>query len=147
MNRIQVKAYHPVQGSPGLTILMAENEEVTACFLEFVLQKSGDRVIRSNNGEHAKRLMSVMNHPEAVVIDTILLDTTRAGLLAYLRIQAPCQATPAAMLTTNAESLDPGQAALLGVDDHILKPVSPTRLATRWNRLVKQPRRKQTRVA
>ena len=79
MNRIQVKAYHPVQGSPGLTILMAENEEVTACFLEFVLQKSGDRVIRSNNGEHAKRLMSVMNHPEAVVIDTTLLDTTRAG--------------------------------------------------------------------
>ena len=134
-------------GSPGLTILMVENEEVTVCLLEFVLQKNGYRVIHSNNGEHAKRLMSTMDPPDAVLIDMILPDTTGLDLLAYLRIQARWQTTPVAMLTTNAESLDPAQTALLGVDDYIRKPVSPTRLATRLNRLLKHSRKKQTRVA
>ncbi|MCS6289490.1 MAG: response regulator [Nitrospira sp.] len=136
-----------IKGSPGLTILMVENEEVTACLLEFVLQENGYRVIHSNNGAHATRLMSAMDPPDAVLIDTILPDTTGLSLLAYLRIQAHWQTTPVAMLTTNAESLDPGQAALLGVDDYILKPVSPTRLATRLNRLLKHSGRKWTRVA
>lgn len=136
-----------IKGSPGLTILMVENEEITACLLEFVLQKNGYRVIHSNNGDHAKRLMSAMDPPDAVLLDMVLPDTTGLDLLAYLRTQTPWQTTPVVMLTTHAESLDPGQAALLGVDDYILKPVSPTRLATRLNRLLKHSRRKHTRVA
>ena len=136
-----------IKGSPGLTILMVENEEVTACLLEFVLQKNGYRVIHSNNGAHAKSLISTMEPPNAVLLDTTLPDTTGLDLLAYLRAQKHWETTPVAMLTTSAESLDPGQAALLGVNDSILKPVSPTRLATRLNRLLTDSQRKQTRVA
>ena len=125
-----------IKGFPGLTILMVENEEVTVCLLEFVLQKNGYRVVHSNNGEHAKRLMSTMDPPDAVLIDMILPDTTGLDLLAYLRLQAHWQTTPVAMLTTNAEHLDPREAVRLGIKDYILKPVSPTRLATRLNRLL-----------
>lgn len=135
------------KGSPELTILMVENEEDTACLLEFVLQKNGYRVIHSNNGNHAKNLISAMNPPDAVLLDMTLPDTTGLDLLDYLRTQQHWQTTPVALLTTNAESLDSGRAARLGVRDYILKPVSPTRLAMRVNRLLADSQRKQTRVA
>lgn len=110
------------KGSPGLTILMVENEEDTACLLEFMLQKNGYRVIHSNNGHHAKSLMSSMDPPDAVLLDMALPDTTGLDLLAYLRTRQHWQTIPVAMLTTNAESLDPEQAALLGVTTRFSSP-------------------------
>ena len=134
-------------GSSGLTVLMVENEEDTACLLEFVLQKNGYRVIHSYNGDHAKRLMSAMEAPDAVLLDMALPDMSGLDLLAYLRTQEHWRNTPVAMLTTSADSLDPRQAARLGIHDSILKPVSPTRLATRLNRLLTDSRKKRPRVA
>lgn len=135
------------KGSPGLTILMVENKEDTACLLEFVLQKNGYRVIHSNNGSQAKSLISAMDPPDAVLLDMTLPDTTGLDLLDYLRTQTRWQTTPVALLTTNVESLDSVRAAGLGVNDYILKPVSPTRLAMRVNRLLADSQRKQPRVA
>lgn len=133
--------------SSGLTILIVEDEEDTACLLEFVLQKNGYRVIHSNNGEHAKSLITTMAPPDAVLLDIFLPDTTGLDLLAYLRTQEPWKKTPVAMLTANTENLDMRRAALLGANDYILKPVSPTQLATRLNRLLMDSQDKQTRVA
>lgn len=110
-------------GSSGLTVLMVENEEDTACLLEFVLQKNGYRVIHSHNRDHAKRLMSAMDVPDAVLLDMALPDMSGLDLLAYLRTQEQWHSTPVAILTTSADSLDPRQAARLGINDSILKPV------------------------
>jgi DNA-binding response OmpR family regulator len=133
--------------SSGLTILMVENEEDTACLLEFVLQKNGYRVIHSNNGIHAKSLISTMEPPNAVLLDTALPDTNGLDILAYLRAQTNWQNTAVALLTTATENVDMRQAALLGANDSILKPVSPTRLVTRLNRLLRDSQKRQTRVA
>ena len=133
--------------SSGLTILMVENEEDTACLLEFVLQKNGYRVIHSNNGVHTKSLISTMEPPKDVLLDTALPDTDGLDILAYLRAQPHWQKTAVALLSTGAESIDMRQAALLGANDYILKPVSPTRLATRLNRLLRDSQKRQTRVA
>lgn len=133
--------------SSRLTILMVENEEDTACLLEFVLQKNGYRVIHSHNGVHAKRLISTMEPPNAVLLDMALPDTNGLDLLACLRAQPHWQKTAVALLTTSAETIDMRQAALLGANDYILKPVSPTRLVTRLDRLLRDSEKKQTRVA
>lgn len=133
--------------SSGLTILMVEDEEDTACLLEFVLQKNGYRVIHSNNGEHAKSLITTMEPPDAVLLDIFLPDATGLDLLAYLRTQEPWKKTPVAMLTADTETIDMRKAALLGANDYILKPVSPTQLAMRLNRLLMDSKDKQTRVA
>jgi DNA-binding response OmpR family regulator len=131
----------------GLTILMIENEEVTACLLDFVLQKNGYRVIHSNNGAHAKKLISTMEPPNAILLETALPDTTGLDLLAYLRARKHWERTPVTMLTTGAENLDMRQAALLGANDYILKPVSPTRLAARLNQLLRDSHKNRARVA
>ncbi len=131
-------------GSTALTILLVEDEEDTACLLEFVLQKNGYRVIHSNNGQRARSLITTMEPPDAVLLDIFLPDTTGLDLLAYLRTQERWQKTPVAMLTANSESLDMRKAALLGANDYILKPVSPTRLAMRLNRLLMDSPRTKT---
>ena len=130
----------------GLTILMIENEEVTACLLDFVLQKNGYPVIHSNNGAHAKKLISTMEPPNAILLETALPDTTGLDLLAYLRTQVLWQKIPVAMLAAHADSPDLQKAALLGANDHILKPVSPTRLATRLNCLLTHVSKKEARL-
>ncbi|MEK6801783.1 MAG: response regulator [Nitrospirota bacterium] len=128
--------YDRQQGLGRTTVLLVENKEVTACLLAFVLQKNGYRVIHSNNGAHAKSVMSAINPPDAVLLDRALPDTTGLELPACMRTQEHWHRIPVAMLTTNADTLDPRQAVGLGGNDSILKPVSPTRLATRLNRLL-----------
>lgn len=134
-------------GPSGLTILMVENEEVTVCLLEFVLQKNGYRVIHSKDGRQAKHLIATMDPPDAVLLDMALPDTTGLNLLAYLRTHTHWRTIPVVMLTASTENFDWRQAARLGVNDYILKPVSPTRLATRLNRLLTHAHRTQPRVA
>ncbi len=131
----------------GLTILMVENEEVTVCLLEFVLQKNGYRVIHCKDGRQAKHLLVTMDPPDAVLLDMALPDTTGLDLLACLRRHIHWRTIPVVVLTAGIENFDLRQAARLGVNDYILKPVSPTRLATRLNRLLADAHRTQTRVA
>ncbi len=88
-----------------------------------------------------------MEPPNVVLLDIALPDTNGLDLLAYLRTQTHWQKTAVALLTTGADNLDMRQAALLGVDDYILKPVGPTKLAIRLNRLLRDSQKKQTRVA
>lgn len=124
------------RNSSDLTVLLVEDEEDTACLLKFVLEKNGYRVIHSNSGQHARSLISTMEPPDAVLLDFFLPDATGLDLLAYLRSQPEWQKTPIAILTADIENLDMRKALLLGATDCILKPVSPTRLATRLNRLL-----------
>lgn len=131
--------------SSGLTILMVENEEVTACLLEFVLQKNGYRVIHSNNGAHAKSLISTMEPPNAVLFD------------ARLPTQPVSISSPAGAETlgdnTGRHAHDqrreprPGTGGTPRRQRLYSQTVSPTRLATRLNRLLTDSQRKQTRVA
>lgn len=130
----------------GLTILLIEDEEETACLLEFVLHKNGYRVIHSHSGWHAKSLITTMEPPDVVLLDERLPDTTGLDLLAYLRTQGQWQKIPIAILTAHADGPDRRKAALLGANDHILKPVSPTRLASRLNRLLMHTSKKEARL-
>ena len=73
--------------SSGLIILLIEHKEDTECLLEFVLRKNGYRMIHSNNGRHAKSLITTMEPPDAVLLDVRLPDTTGLDVLAHLRTQ------------------------------------------------------------
>lgn len=131
----------------GQIILLVEDQEDTACLFEFVLQKNGYRVIHSNTGEHARRLITTMAPPDVVLLDVLLPDTSGFDLLVHLREQKQWKNLPVAMLTTDTDSLDRRRAALLGANDYIIKPVSPIQLATRLNRLLSGSHTRQTRVA
>lgn len=131
----------------GRIILLVEDQEDTACLLEFVLQKNGYRVIHSNTGEHARRLITTMAPPDAVLLDVHLPDISGLDLLVHLREQEQWKNIPVAMLTADTDSLDMRRAALLGANDYIVKPVSPTQLATRLNRLLRGSHTRQNRVA
>lgn len=130
----------------GLTILLIEDENETSCLLEFVLQKNGYRMIRSRSGQHARSLITTIEPPEAVLLCERLPDMTGLDLLAYLRTQSLWQKIPVAMLTPHGDSPNLQKATLLGANDHLLKPVSPTRLATRLNCLLMRTSKKEARV-
>ena len=122
-------------------------KRLLARLLAFVLEKHGYRVVHSNNGVHATALMATMEPPNVVLLDMALPDTTGLDLLAYLRTLTHWQKTAVALLTNCADDLDMRQAALLGANIHILKLVSPTKLATRLNRLLRDSSKKPARVA
>lgn len=122
--------------SPGLTVLLVKDGEETEYLLEFVLRKHGYRVIHSNSNLHVRNLILSMEPPDAVLVALQLSEATGLELLLHLRAQAHWKTVPVAMLTTQTESLVLAEAARLGAYDHILTPISPTRLVTRLNRLL-----------
>lgn len=133
-------------GESGLTLFLIDDEDEASCLLEFVLQTNGYRIIWSHNGRRARTLIATVESPDAVLPGDCLPDMTGLDLLAFLRTQSLWQTIPVAMPTARADSPDLRRATALGANDHIVKPVSPTRLAARWNHLLMRTSQKTVRV-
>ena len=133
----------------GLSILLAEDNDINALLACAVLEKSGARVVRVRNGAEAiAKARTELSQANGQGFDLVFMDIHMPdmdGIEAARRIRElyPADASPAdgrppiVALTANAFAEDRAAYLEAGLDDYLAKPFEKTDLAAvlaRWRR-------------
>jgi signal transduction histidine kinase/response regulator RpfG family c-di-GMP phosphodiesterase len=144
----ELAPHHPAQPgmtSVGLSVLLAEDNDINALLARTVLEKAGARVVRARNGiEAMKRAQDALAHGQR--LDLVLMDIHMPdmdGVEAAGRIRAlyshgalpGAGRPPIVALTANAFAEDRAAYLEAGLDDYLAKPFEKADLAAlleRW---------------
>lgn len=118
--------------APGARILLVEDNPINALLARALLTREGCRVDQAGGGEEALAALSVGDY------DLILMDMRMpgmSGLEAARRVREQGVRTPMVALTANAFEEDRHACLAAGMDDFLVKPLSPDTLRAalaRW---------------
>lgn len=133
-NRIAIET--DLTGEMRKTILLAEDDDLTADFILHRLRKEGFDVHHFVNGEEALEAF------QKIPVSLAILDVKMPGMdgfevLKRLREIPKFKSMPIMMLTSMGVEKDIVRGLELGADDYMLKPFSPTELLARVRRLLR----------
>ncbi|MEQ7874702.1 response regulator transcription factor [Sphingomonas sp. ASV193] len=119
-----------------MNILLAEDDEETAEFVERGLVELGHRVLRAVNGDDALHL-GLTEPVELIVLDRML--PSLAGLDVLRRLRSGGVVAPTLLLTALGSIEDRVEGLEAGADDYLVKPFAFSELAARINALGRRP--------
>jgi DNA-binding response OmpR family regulator len=111
-------------------ILVAEDENVIRDFVVINLRRAGYEVVDAENGAEALRLFEASGGD----FDVALLDVMMPGIDGFelcKRIRAKSDSIGIIMLSAKTQEMDKVSGLMLGADDYVTKPFSPTELLAR----------------
>ncbi|MBT3381606.1 MAG: response regulator [Lentisphaerae bacterium] len=120
------------------TVLLAEDDDMTASLIKNRLIKEGFEVLHFTDGAEA-----LEGAPETgvsiAILDVKMPGMNGFGLLEEFRKRPAYHLVPMVVLTSMGREEDVVRGLELGADDYILKPFSLTELIARIRRLMKRP--------
>jgi two-component system OmpR family response regulator len=119
-----------------MRVLLAEDDDETAAYVEHGLRELGHAVIRAANGEDALHL-GVTEKPDVIVLDRMLPGLEGLDVLRGLR--AAGFSMPILVLTAKGGIGDRVAGLDAGADDYLVKPFAFTELVARLNALMRRP--------
>ncbi|HYE46978.1 MAG TPA: response regulator [Caulobacter sp.] len=125
--------------APGARVLLAEDNPINALLARTLLEREGCLVDRAASGEETLAAL------EAGAYDLILMDVRMPGLSgldAARALRARGVSTPIVALTADAFEDDRRACLAAGMDDFLVKPLTPASLRTalaRWARWTETP--------
>ncbi|MFF5294801.1 GGDEF domain-containing response regulator [Paractinoplanes globisporus] len=111
-------------------ILVVDDDQDIAGFVEFNLKIQGYDVIRARDGEHALEVMQD-NRPDLAVVDWMMPRMDGVELTRRLRAEPLTSALPVIMLTAKSMTVDKVVGLTTGVDDYLVKPFDTAELIAR----------------
>ena len=111
-------------------ILIAEDEEVIRDFIVINMRRAGYEVTDVDCGERALEVF----HENGGNFDIVLLDIMMPGIDGFevcKQIRAASPSIGIIMLSAKTQEMDKVSGLMLGADDYIAKPFSPTELVAR----------------
>ena len=115
-------------------ILLAEDDEMLATLLKYRLEKAGFSVELARDGREVREALKKAR-PDMLVCDIMMPYYTGIETVDYVRKEL-ADDLPIIMLSTAGNETNVLNAFELGADDFIAKPVSPSELVMRINRLL-----------
>jgi diguanylate cyclase (GGDEF)-like protein len=111
-------------------ILVVDDDEDIASFVEFNLKVQGFEVMSARDGQHA---LEVIEHqrPDLAVIDWMMPRMDGVELTRRLRADPLTSALPVIMLTAKGMTVDKVVGLTAGVDDYLVKPFDTAELIAR----------------
>lgn len=109
------------------TILIVDDEDRIRQMLRLILENRGYDVFEASNGLEAMKAFAAVA-PDMVILDIMMPLMDGLECLREIRKKSDC---PVLMLTAKGEDYDQVEGLECGADDYIIKPFSPTVLATR----------------
>lgn len=118
------------------SILLAEDDDLTAEFIKHRLERTGYQITHHEHGDEAFEKISASKY------DLIITDVKMPGMDGFELVQrtregSPNKQTPIIMLTSMGRENDIARGLQLGADDYMLKPFSPIELVARVQRFLK----------
>ncbi|MBR3620962.1 MAG: response regulator transcription factor [Clostridia bacterium] len=111
-------------------ILVAEDEDAMRGLLVFNLKRAGYDVIEASDGAIAIDLYDACNGDIDVAVLDVMMPNMD-GLTACSELRKRSNSIGIIMLTAKAQELDKITGLMMGADDYITKPFSPTELVAR----------------
>ena len=111
-------------------ILIAEDEDVIRDFVVINLRRAGYVVTDVDNGEKALKVFKKNDGD----FDVVLLDVMMPGIDGFevcKQIRAASNSVGIIMLSAKTQEMDKVSGLMLGADDYVTKPFSPTELLAR----------------
>ena len=115
-------------------ILIAEDEDAIREFVVINLKRAGYTVVDFNNGEDAYNAYEKADEPFDVVILDVMMPKMD-GFTVCKKIRAISDSVGIVMLTAKSQEMDKVNGLMLGADDYITKPFSPSELLARVDAL------------
>ncbi len=111
-------------------VLVAEDETSIREFIVINLQRSGYEVSQADNGRTALEMYEASNGDFDVVLLDIMMPEMD-GLEVCKRLRSISQTVGIIMLTAKTQEIDRVTGLLVGADDYVSKPFSPSELMAR----------------
>lgn len=111
-------------------ILVCEDEDVIRDFEVINLKRSGYDVVDVSSGEEALKVFA----KEGGNFDIVLLDVMMPGIDGFevcKQLRAQSETLGIIMLTAKTQEMDKVRGLMIGADDYITKPFSPSELVAR----------------
>lgn len=111
-------------------ILVVEDEDVIRDFEVINLKRSGYEVVDVSNGEEAMQVFD--RNP--LYFDVVLLDVMMPGMDGFevcRRMREKNTSVGIIMLTAKSQEMDKVNGLMIGADDYVTKPFSPSELVAR----------------
>ena len=119
------------------TILVVEDDEVTAHILKFVLEREKIEVLVATDGRQALEKVNTQAPVDLIILDIMLPYINGLQLIPHIRNQPTWQDVPILMLTTNANEQTVVDALDAGANDYVIKPFRAQELKARVRRFLR----------
>ncbi len=114
-------------------ILVVEDESAIREFVVINLKRAGYTTVEAANGEEALSLFFEQDDYQVVLLDIMMPGID--GLQVCKQIRAKNPTVGIIMLTAKSQEMDKVSALMMGADDYMTKPFSPTELVARVDSL------------
>ncbi len=118
-------------------ILVVEDEDAIREFEVINLQRAGFEVVEATSGEEALRLFEQGNGDYDLAVLDIMLPGMD-GLAVCKELRRRSSAIGIIMLTARTQEMDKVSGLMLGADDYVTKPFSPSELVARVDALYRR---------
>ncbi|WP_412069447.1 response regulator transcription factor [Rubrivirga sp. IMCC43871] len=125
------------------TVLVVDDEPDLVELLQYALAAAGFAVLTASDGV-AGLAIAEAEKPDVMVVDIMMPRMDGLALTDQIRQRAALRRTPILMLTARTEEADEIAGLGAGADDYLPKPVSPKRLVSRVQALLRRVERDET---
>ena len=112
-------------------ILVAEAEQHIREFVVINLKRAGYEAVEASNGEEALRLYDLSGGDFDVVILDIMMPGMLDGLEVCRELRRVSSTVGIILLTAKTQEMDKVTGLMMGADDYVTKPFSPSELVAR----------------
>ena len=117
-------------------VLVAEDDRKTLRLVGQVIQHGGYRAALASHGVSAAKLLKSAR-PDLILLDLNMPKMDGFQLLELLKKYPTSADIPVVVLTGSTALSDIDKALALGVEDYLIKPISPRRLLVKINQLLR----------
>lgn len=112
-------------------ILVAEDEQAIREFILINLKRAGYETLEASNGEQALQIYEKENGDIDVAVLDIMMPGKYDGLDVCKELRQKSKAIGIIMLTARTQEMDKVTGLMMGADDYVTKPFSPSELVAR----------------
>jgi DNA-binding response OmpR family regulator len=112
-------------------ILVAEDEQAIREFVVINLKRAGYEVTEAENGEQALELYERENGAFDVAVLDIMMPGAYDGLAVCRELRQKSGSIGIILLTARTQEMDKVSGLMMGADDYVTKPFSPSELVAR----------------
>ena len=126
-------------------ILVAEDEQAIREFVVINLKRAGYDTLEAGSGDEALRIYERENGNIDVALLDIMMPGEHDGLAVCRRLREKSGSIGIILLTARTQEMDKVSGLMMGADDYVTKPFSPSELVARVDAVYRRVALEQTR--